>query len=119
MRLSFMVDRMYDVGAAVRGLTNLVDPSISYLAANTTIKSHSVKTEQLTSMSIDDATGSALGEVLLSESVAMDRIPFSPSVAQLLPTFKPRGLVDNAEKVADLLALIYNFLPVKIKRIRA
>lgn len=104
--LSFMYDRVFDVGTAVRGLTNFVDPSISVLGGTVSVKTD---TEQNISFVSQTASGWTITvtpdtEYLFTE--VYDRELWEPSVLNVIPPVLPGDLVKDLTSMADLGALI-------------
>jgi hypothetical protein len=103
---SFMVDRMYDVTSFVKGVVNLADPNVKILAASETTKVESIDAIQLTDIKSDTYSGSVQGETRIYKDFTYTRTPWTPSFSDTYPKLNVTGLVDDAVKVADLLALI-------------
>jgi hypothetical protein len=104
--LSFMYDRVLNIGDAVRGLTNFVDPSIKVLGGTVSV---TTETAQDISMVKQSASGwtvtiSPDTEYLFTESYV--RAVWQPSVLNVVPPVLPGGLVKDLTSMADLGALI-------------
>jgi hypothetical protein len=105
--LSFMVDRMLDISSFSKGVMNLTDPNVKILSACVRTKStltYNVKYTGYTTTALWSATGS--GGTRTQTNFVYDRATWSPSMFDTLPAFKPLGLVEDASKIADLVALI-------------
>jgi hypothetical protein len=108
MPYSFMVDRMFNVSAFVKGVTNLADPNVKILAASVTNKTELADNMMLTAIDSPTFVGSAHGETRIEKYFQYKRDPWSPSYSDTYPKLNIKGLVDDATKVADLVALIIN-----------
>jgi hypothetical protein len=109
MPLSFMVDRLYDINAFIKGLVNLADPRVAILAASVTKR----RTDTC-NVQCSNATNSYnQWSFSITEKDSIDHIDFSydrvvwaPSISDTVPVFDPRGLVNSVTKIADLTSLI-------------
>jgi hypothetical protein len=104
--LSFMYDRIWNIGDAVRGLTNFSDPSVNILGGTVSV---TTETQQDISMVKQTASGwtviiSPDTEYLITESYV--RSIWQPSVLNVVPPVLPGGLVKDLTSMADLGALI-------------
>jgi len=104
--LSFMVDRVINISQVISGLVNFLDPRLKILAASTTLRNKKVRTYTCSS-------ASRSGWTYTVDSGTADRTEFSyerkiwiPTVADLVPTVNPMGLIDDVQKIADLAAII-------------
>lgn len=112
MPYSFMIDRVVNVSAAIRGLTNLADPSVRVLAAWLTTKDLSYHYHQLVDVSNASYTITCSGDQVFRNNFAYVRNTWSPSILDAIPQVDVSGLVDSATEITDLLALTYkNFRP--------
>jgi hypothetical protein len=109
--LSFMVDRVVDISAFWRSVTNLSNPSTHFLAGSTRVKyTH----ERF--ISAYDIEPGGWGVITLGpdmnyhKSFIYDRVLWSPSFVDTIPTLDLKGLVNSATKITDLSALIVQFL---------
>jgi hypothetical protein len=108
MPYSFMVDRMFDVTSFVKGVVNLADPNVKILAASETTKVESIDTIQLTDIQSETYSGSVQGETRIYKDFTYTRDLWTPSFSDTYPKLNVSGLVDDAVKAADLVALIIN-----------
>jgi hypothetical protein len=102
---SFMIDRVVDIGSAIRGFTNLIDPSVKILSGCVTLK-------QTTSASISCIKQVASGWTIsispdtdTYENFVYDRKKWTPTFANVIPPVLPGGLIRDATSIADLLSL--------------
>jgi len=103
---SFMVDRVVNVSRSIRGLMNLADPQIRFLAASTTLKETSINSFRLTEESRASWDINANGETRIREDFLYSRELYSPSSKDAIPDFTPKNLVNDLTKVLDLTSLI-------------
>lgn len=107
--LSFMVDRVVNIKDFISGLVNLSMPSLTILAASYTKKTtlrHEIWLTEETWSYGEYETIIVKPDSVTWTTFTYDRKPWSPSVVDTFPTFRWKGLVDDATKVADLLAVI-------------
>jgi hypothetical protein len=105
--LSFMVDRLVNIQQGIKGLTNLLDPSIRILAASHATRENLFQTIQATERFKDDGCSQVLnGGIRSTEDTVYTRNPWTPSVGDIVPGFTPRRLVKDATSVVDLITLI-------------
>jgi hypothetical protein len=104
--LSFMYDRVADIGGAIRGFTNLSDPNVTIIGGVSSSKS--IKTQTISAI----AQNSSAYDVVISPDTdsyrteSYSRAPWQPTVTDLIPPAMPSGLISDATKMADLAALI-------------
>ena len=104
--LSFMVDRMVDVTSFSKGVINLAGPQVKILAASTTHKSTVTKQYRLESEVVSGAVVTSNNETVTSTDFGYDRRVWHPSFRDTIPEVKPKGLVEDFLKIAELGALI-------------
>lgn len=102
---SFMVDRVVDISSAVRGLSNLALPQLKIQAGSVTRRTTEITTLACVGKTTSGWTLSISGGTRTVGIHTMERSIWYPSVVDIVPEFKPRGLVDDAFKIADALAL--------------
>lgn len=114
---SFMVDRVYNVSAALRAITNLLDPSVNILSGWVRTKKFEAITENMDGSSkvpYGNGTYNYLfnfsGTKTYSEEFSYDRTPWSPSFADTIPTPTWVKLVDSFTKAADVVALSHTLV---------
>jgi hypothetical protein len=108
-----MVDRLVNIQQGIKGLTNLLDPSIRILAASLAIRENLFQTIQATQWFVDNGCSQALnGGIRSTEVTDYTRFPWTPSVGDIVPGFTPGGLVKDATSVVDLMTLILQRLKV-------
>lgn len=109
--LSFMVDRVVNVSNFVRGVTNILDPTVSFLSGSHTRKT---STQEISTLS-DYYFGSGvsivhdLGKVddyIVDSKFNYHRDTWAPSISDTVPPFTWGGLVEDITKIADLAAII-------------
>jgi len=105
--LSFMTDRLFNVGDLISGMVNLSDPKIKILAASITIKDNTTQYLQVVSQSSASYSPlECIGDTAVREQFSYSRSPWNPSAADTIPRFTPLNLVNSVNKSADLAALI-------------
>lgn len=104
---SFMVDRLVNIHNGIRGLTNLLDPNVTILAAWVTEKD-----EQRTTVRLADKVTPSFevnihgGETIERKTFSYLRNPWDPTVADAVPPITTGGLVKDAKSIADLLSIV-------------
>jgi len=115
MPFSFMVDRVLDLTSMIRGLTNLVDPTLRVRAAFLSKSRSSSVT--LTFREEIWTNGMYIvvvdGDDYLTVSKQYERDPWTPLLSDTDPVFDMRGLVKDATSVADLLTLAISAFRLK------
>lgn len=106
MPYSFMVDRVLDVSSFVKGVMNMTDPNIRILAASVRRKDNHERRSRIVSESYPGWTMSVSGETYVQTNFAYGRSVWIPSINDAVPALRPKGLVEDATKVADLVSLI-------------
>lgn len=104
--LSFMYDRIWNAGNAIRGLTNYLDPSVTILGGTTSVKlvlNQSISFEAWIDPSYDSIVRSDT-DVFTTET--LDRTPWTPTGLDAIPPVLPGGLVKDLNSIADLASLI-------------
>jgi hypothetical protein len=105
--LSFMLDRLVNIQAAIAGLINLSDPTISILAASVTTRRNLVETLQMDGANANPGkTVIANGGVKLVKHFTYQRATWSPTFSDLIPPATPKNLIKDITSILDLLALI-------------
>lgn len=119
--LSFMVDRMFDITSALKGLSNLADPDIRLLACSTstkTVKTTKTKFVGVVPNGAPPATqweGSyGPGEDVVT-TVAYNRSVWYPNPFDTLPEINFGGLVEDFTRSADLASIAWSMLSGKSK----
>jgi hypothetical protein len=107
---SFMVDRVYNVSRAVRGMTNLADPRIHILAAWTTVKDEQVASATWVNQVNPGYTIKVTASPIEYRDFIYARTPWSPSASDTLDSVNIRGLVSDITRIADLAVLIHKNL---------
>lgn len=104
---SFMVDRMFNISQAVRGVVSFLDPNVKLLAAWTTQKRNSAVTLSYVNYSYHLASAVTIQpDVKLIESSSYNRTVWEPSFSDVVPPLELSGLIDTSTKLADLVALV-------------
>lgn len=106
--LSFMVDRVYNISSAIRGLTALLDPNVSMLAAWYSEKTTKVQTRTFQDYSYEVGVESKniVPDMDIKESFVYQRAVWEPTIGDALPVLTVPNLVNSATKLADLGAVI-------------
>lgn len=104
--LSFMVDRLLNVSASIKAITNLSDPSVKILSGSVSSKVERTEAYQLVKEEINGWVCSAVGEEVIWKQFDYDRVRWTPSYRDTLPPFNKGGLVESATNTAELIALI-------------
>jgi len=106
--LSFMVDRIVNIKQAIAGLTNLLDPTVSILAASYTTKITQSNKCSLTDIVWADGSYNVTitnPDYVEHKNFYYTREVWSPTVSDTFPTFTPGGLVKDFSSTLDLLAI--------------
>lgn len=104
--LSFMVDRVADISGTIRGLTNLLDPSIKSLAGFVVTKSNTVKSTALTGIDAVGYTSSVSPDLIFDKDFSYSRDIWVPGYADVVPSLNLGGLTSSVTRTTDLLTLI-------------
>jgi hypothetical protein len=114
-----MVDRVVNISDSIRGLTNLLDPSVKILAGSLTEKTDRKFSAQLISQSSSGYAVSINADVFHDDQFSYNRTVWKPTASDTLPPVQIGGLVRDVTSTTDLLALILaNFkVPDKFFRI--
>lgn len=110
--LSFMVDRIGNISDMIAGLSNLLDPNVKILAAWSTSKHERIETTSLIAVDEINYASSVVPDISRLKTFEYERVVWSPSFSDTLPTFELKGLVDSATKTAELAALILSFTKI-------
>jgi len=103
---SFMVDRLVNVSAAIRGLTVLANPKLEILAASTVTHDDLSTTWRHNGQDADGWTASVSGETAKRSNFTYKRDIWTPSMSDTVPPVTPGNLVNDVTKTADLIALV-------------
>jgi hypothetical protein len=108
MPLSFMVDRMYNVSATLRGMSSFLDPNVKILAAWLTSKDNQSHTRSYTGFksSIVQTVHASFPDYYIEENFVYNRESWSPTVSDFIPPVRVENLVNSSTKIADLAAII-------------
>jgi len=107
VKLSFMVDRFYNVSKAIQAAQVFTDPEIHLEGGCVSTFVTTTKQWQVTGRTpITGWTVNLTGDVCTELSSSVVRRVWTPSVTDAKPVLHVPGLVSNSEKVADLAALI-------------
>jgi hypothetical protein len=116
---SFMVDRVANISASIRGMTNLADPSIKILAGYVRTKINVETTCYHKVQNVPLWTVSLTGSPVKNTYGIYEREVWSPSISDTIPPINIGGLVNDIYKVLDLSALAYQaFVPNSVYRKR-
>lgn len=115
--LSFMVDRIWDISTAIRGLTNLSQPHLRILAGSVVIKEDSNSDLQFIDQVNPGATTSVSGDLVKRRYFSYSREIWHPSVLDTIPPSDLLNVVSNAQYISDLTALSVKALRPVIQKI--
>lgn len=104
--LSFMVDRMVDIGSAVSGLVNLSDPSIEILAGSYTTRSSFNRSATLKEIHRSGWTSTTSCGAQKVEDFVYNRKPWKPSASDAIPQLDAANIVKDAQFIMDLTAVV-------------
>lgn len=108
--LSFMVDRVYDISGAIRGITNISDPRLNILATGYTKKTDSQLTITFVGETHSLYNVSASGSFYATKG-SFERVTgVGINVSTTIPVSRPKNLVKDATSIADLAALTASLL---------
>ncbi len=110
---SFMVDRFFDVSSMIRALTNMTDPRVRVLAGWQTLKyeyQHSVRMTggEFVNPGPGLHTYNLSGDTATTKIHGYSRNPWIPTMSDIVPPISMGGLIEDATKIADLIALIHS-----------
>lgn len=107
--LSFMVDRLINIRAAIAGLLNIADPSVTFLASSYTTRATDEHLLQMYSETWDYGEWTATIEnpdFRKYTSYSWKRALWSPSVYDTIPPITPGYLVKDVQSILDLISII-------------
>jgi hypothetical protein len=104
--LSFMVDRLVNISASFRGVTNLFDPNVKTLTGWITTFNNTVKQTALTRVIETGYTGSVTPDLIYEKAFTYSRSLWEPGLIDTIPVLNATGLVKSATRTADLVSLI-------------
>jgi hypothetical protein len=108
--LSFMVDRLYNISNAIRGAMNLLDPSISILAANVTYRQKSFRQCSLQSINQPGYYVEISSDHVEYFRYNYWRDPYTVSVSDIKPTLDWEYPVKDITHITDLIAIILSLI---------
>lgn len=107
--MSFMLDRIVSVKNVLSSSINLLDPTVSIKGGFVTKR----KTERYSVLQTDfgftrdgHVLNTFAAQPHVTEKFTMTREKWDPSIADSLPLFNPKELVNSATKMADLASLL-------------
>ncbi len=104
---SFMVDRVWNISQAVRGVTSFLDPNVKILAGWYSVKDTTRYTLSYIDYTYPSAsTVSIVPDVRTEEIGSYTRATWSPTMSDAVPPMRLDQLVDSSTKLADLASLI-------------
>jgi hypothetical protein len=108
MPLSFMVDRMVNISASLRGLESFLDPNVKILAAWLTSKESQSHTRAYTGFThpIVQTVHASSPDYYIVENFVYQRETWSPTISDFIPPVRVENLVNSSTKIADLAAII-------------
>jgi len=104
---SFMVDRIFNISQAIRGVVSFLDPRVKILAGWTTQKRSQASTLSYVNYTYPSASAVTIQpdiRAVVSDSYV--RSVWNPSIKDAVPRLELAGLIDTSTKLADLAALI-------------
>jgi len=106
---SFMVDRVFNLSQAVRGLTAFLDPNVKMLNGwESTKTTKVVEREWIRHVSkLVQSVQSDATDVLAETTSTYTREAWTPTINDLMPEVRIGDLVDTSTEIADLLALVW------------
>lgn len=104
--LSFMYDRIWNAGDAIRGLTNFLDPSVSILGGTTSVKLVLEQSISFQAWISSSYATTVVPDVDVYITDTYDRYVWSPSGLDVFPPVLPGGLIKDLKSIADLASLI-------------
>ncbi len=109
MPYSFMIDRVWDITSFCKGVMNLLDPKVKILTGSERVKHTRTYTYACTDRDSDATwTRTVTGDTMTQKYFEYQRIPWTPSVSDTVPSTSLKTLTDSATKIADLTALIHS-----------
>lgn len=107
-RLSFIVDRMFNVSQAVRGMASFLDPNVKILGAWNSEKRTTTGSQSFTNFvhPIVETMLEMTPDVEVNENSLYTRESWEPSIGDFVPEIRVEGLIDTSTKLADVAALI-------------
>lgn len=111
---SFMVDRLYNISNLLKGLINLADPTVSFLASSVTEKTTQTREISGTGMwtSLGTLTTSSVdNDSVFYETFRYKRSLWKPDVFDAIPSITWRNLVKDVTSILDLLAILLGQMP--------
>lgn len=106
--LSFMIDRLWDIGNMISAFVNLADPAVSILTGSVTERSLSTHTLSLIGRSSSyGSTGFSLEDQdhVRWETFDMNRAPWSPDVTDLVAPITFGRPFKDIQSILDLIAV--------------
>jgi len=109
---SFMVDRVFNISQALRAITNLWDPDVHIHAAWVRTTTSVASTYHTDGVFVQPFSGGVQtrrlsGTRKSTEAFSYSRTPWTPSIADTIPTPTWVKLVDSFTKIADIVALVH------------
>lgn len=115
VRLSYIIDRVYDISSYLQAMTNILDPNIVYEGGCVTTCTKSLERYHCTRY--DNGPGNWAGTISGApyevEEKTIVRTLANPPYSYLNPSnidFRPKGLVSDVTKTMDLVALVVQSL---------
>lgn len=108
--LSFMVDRLINISASIKAVTNIADPSIEILTAWVTVKHGTDRNFIYTSYDDGWSQHALTGTPEKHKTFTYKRDPWALEFGDFIPGFTWGNVVSDATKIADLLSLTRTIL---------
>jgi hypothetical protein len=109
-KLSFLVDRLFNVSNIIRGLLNLADPKVRILTGCLVQKYRTTTTLCFTAQVNPGWTVTVFGDTITDVNGGFERIPWAPNLLDTIPAVNWHNLVGDVTSVLDLLALSIQWL---------
>lgn len=109
-KLSFLIDRLFNVSTLLRGLLNLADPKLHILACCQVRKFTVTTTMTFTEQVNPGYTVTVFGDTVTSVDGGYQRDPWTPTLLDTIPIVTWGNLVKDVWSVLDLFALATQWL---------
>lgn len=107
VRMSFIIDRVWNISNAIKGLTNLLDPDIHILTAWTRTKTSDTLTDELVNrIGNESITFVTSGGKRTKKYFSYIREPWKPTALDALPAGNYADIANTVETFTDIVALL-------------
>lgn len=105
--LSFMYDRVFNIGNAIRGMTNILDPSVSILGGSfSTLDELEQRLKFLSFSAGGWKYNWQLDSGISKVTSTYNRVAWTPNALDAIPPVLPMDLVSDLTSIADLCSLV-------------